>query len=199
MSLEQPWLGALGTLAVPALGHLYHFVLAVNITSGWGLSERNLGRLRLVLLAVVGGSAAFLLCRHLREPWWTWPWPLRGYALLCTVSGGLVLPISSLLLGMRPRPAGVEGRTDLLDLDDQHGVDAFVGAGKGHWLLRLPGNESLKLRRSEWTLIDPGLPPALDGLTIVQLSDLHFAPVTGAPISSAWWTPAWSGGPTWCS
>jgi predicted MPP superfamily phosphohydrolase len=42
-------------------------------------------------------------------------------------------------------------------------------------MLRVPGNESLQLRRREWTLTYPGLPPALEGLEILQISDLHFA------------------------
>ncbi len=176
MSLEPPWLGVLGAIAVPALGHLYHFILAVNITSGWGLRETNLARLRLVLLAILGASSAFLLARHVQDPWWNWVWPLRAYACLCLVSGGLILPLTSLGLGMRRRPGGVAGRSDLLDLDEQLGSDAMIGTGKGSRLLRLPGNESFQLLRREWVLHHPGLPQALEGLTIVQLSDLHFAP-----------------------
>ena len=176
MSLESPWLGVLGEIFVPALGHLYHFVLAVNITSGWGLRETSLARLRLVLLAILVASAAFLLARHVRDPWWNWVWPLRAYAYLCLVSGGLILPLTSLGLGMRCRPDGVAGRSDLLALDEQLGSETMIGTGKGSWLLRLPGNESFQLLRREWVLDHPGLPQALEGLTIVQLSDLHFAP-----------------------
>ncbi len=176
MSLEPPWLGVLGAIAVPALGHLFHFILAVNITSGWGLRERNLTRLRLLLMAILGASSALLLARHVQDPWWNWGWPLRAYACLCLVSGGLVFPLTSLRLGMRRRPAGVDGRSDLLDLDAQHGSAAMIGTGKQSWLLRLPGNESLQLLRREWVLQYPGLPRALEGLTIIQLSDLHFAP-----------------------
>jgi len=176
MSLEPPWLGVLGAIAVPALGHLYHFILAVNITSGWGLRETSLMRLRLVLLVILGASSALLLARHLQDPWWNWGWPLRAYAWTCLVSGGLVFPLTSLGLGMRRRPGWVDGRSDLLDLDEQVGRDAMIGTGKGSWLLRLPGNESFQLLRREWVLHHPGLPQALEGLTIVQLSDLHFAP-----------------------
>src|SRR5271165_864446 len=81
MSLESPWLGVLGAIFVPALGHLYHFILAVNITSGWGLRETSLARLRLVLLAILVASPAFLLARHVRDPWWNWVWPLRAYPM----------------------------------------------------------------------------------------------------------------------
>ncbi len=41
-------------------------------------------------------------------------------------------------------------------------------------LLLLPGNESLACHRVELVLSLPELPPALNGLRIVQLSDLHF-------------------------
>jgi len=106
MSLESPWLGVLGAIFVPALGHLYHFILAVNITSGWGLRETSLARLRLVLLAILVASAAFLLARHVRDPWWNWVWPLRAYAYLCLVSGGLILPLTSLGLNAAPARRG---------------------------------------------------------------------------------------------
>jgi len=51
-----------------------------------------------------------------------------------------------------------------------------VGKGRGSWILRLPGNESLQLRRHEWTLGYPSLPGGLEGLEVLQISDLHFAP-----------------------
>lgn len=41
-------------------------------------------------------------------------------------------------------------------------------------LLLLPGNESLACQRVDLALALPGLPPALNGLRIVQLTDLHF-------------------------
>ena len=129
-----------------------------------------------MLVAILVASSAFLLARHVQDPWWNWGWPLRAYACLCLVSGGLIWPLTSLGLGMRRRPRGVNGRSDLLDLDEQLGSDAMIGTGKGSWQLRLPGNESFQLLRREWVLYHPGLPQALEDLTIVQLSDLHFAP-----------------------
>ena len=41
-------------------------------------------------------------------------------------------------------------------------------------LARLPGNQILDLETNVKTLLVPRLPPCLDGLTIVHLSDLHF-------------------------
>ena len=43
-----------------------------------------------------------------------------------------------------------------------------------HFLVHLPGNESLQLDLTERAIDLPRLPPALDGLSIVHLSDLHF-------------------------
>jgi uncharacterized protein len=42
------------------------------------------------------------------------------------------------------------------------------------FLARLPYNEILRLDVVDWTLEVPRLPPALDGLSIVHLSDTHF-------------------------
>ena len=43
-----------------------------------------------------------------------------------------------------------------------------------HVLTQLPFNEMLQLEISRWIIDAPRLPPALDGLTIAHLSDLHF-------------------------
>jgi predicted MPP superfamily phosphohydrolase len=43
-----------------------------------------------------------------------------------------------------------------------------------HRLVHLPGNQILQLDVVQWMLDVPRLPPALDGLSIVHLSDLHF-------------------------
>ena len=43
-------------------------------------------------------------------------------------------------------------------------------------MLRLPRNESFRLHLREWDLAIPDLPEPLEGLQIVQISDLHIAP-----------------------
>ena len=48
-----------------------------------------------------------------------------------------------------------------------------------HLLTRLPLNEILQLEVSRWTLDMPRLPPTLDGLSIVHLSDTHFTGYVG--------------------
>jgi hypothetical protein len=50
-----------------------------------------------------------------------------------------------------------------------------------HAMVRLPGNESLALDLTERGLDVPRLPPALEGLSIVHLSDFHFTGMIGRP------------------
>jgi predicted MPP superfamily phosphohydrolase len=176
MSLESAWPGVIAAIFLPALGHVYHFILAVNVSSGLGFRETTLARIRLALCAVFTGSACLLLGQHMADPWWNWGWPWQAYPILCVASGGLLWPLLSFNLNTRSRPAGVSGRSQRLDLRRECGANALIGRGKGNWLLRLPGNESLQLCLREYDVCLAGLPRELEGLSIIQLSDLHLAP-----------------------
>jgi predicted MPP superfamily phosphohydrolase len=48
------------------------------------------------------------------------------------------------------------------------------GAGPYHWLTKLPGNEIFQLDVHEREFLIARLPAALDGLSILHLSDIHF-------------------------
>jgi predicted MPP superfamily phosphohydrolase len=172
------WLGpvALAILLPAAIGHLWHFVLLINVSSGLGYPESAMNRVRFWLFAALWVSSAVLLWMHLRDPFWTWPWPLESYAVLCVISGAIILPLSSLYLAIRKWPDGITGSARTIDLALEKGSDALIGAGRGSWLLRLPGHHSFQLCVREWEVSVPGLPASLDGLTIVQLTDFHFAP-----------------------
>jgi predicted MPP superfamily phosphohydrolase len=177
MSPDWPW-PAVVALAIPTgLGHLYHFILAINLASGLGYRESVLDRVRTGLFAGFYASSALLLWRHLHDqPWWIWPWPLWGYAVLCAVSGTVVWPLCSLGLAWRRRPGGVHHDAAVHQLAGPDGRAALIGDGRHSWLLRLPGNESFRLYLREWDVALPGLPEPLAGLRIVQISDLHMAP-----------------------
>ncbi len=71
---------------------------------------------------------------------------------------------------------GSSERESVLDLASMIGAGNLIGHGRFSWLLRMPGNQSLQLRKVEWTLTLPGLPQELDGLSLLHLSDLHLAP-----------------------
>jgi predicted MPP superfamily phosphohydrolase len=172
---DWPWPAAVA-LAVPAgLGHLCHFILVINVASGRGFPEGTMARIRAALFTALGISSALLLAKHLHEPWWTWAWPLRGYALLCVVTGTVVAPLASLGLAARRRPQGIAHDAALRRLAGPEERADLIGEGRGAWLLRLPGNEAFRLWLREWDVAVPGLPAPLEGLRIVQLTDLHLA------------------------
>jgi uncharacterized protein len=176
MSPDWHWPVILGLVVPPALGHLYHFILAINFVSALGFPEKTMTRSRMVIFACLWVSAAYLLWRHLQSPWWSWSWPLFSYAAVCAVSGLAVWPLNSLLLALRRTPPGITGTERTIDLANREGAEALVGEGQGAWLLRLPRNESFQLALRDWELTIPGLPMSLDGLEIIQLTDMHFAP-----------------------
>jgi predicted MPP superfamily phosphohydrolase len=166
----------LALVVPPAIGHFYHFVLLINVTSGLGFREHTMDRARTVLFAGFWASSALLLWAHLHDPWWSWRWPFRSYALLCVLSGMVLSPLASWRLARRRQPEGIEGSTRAVDLARTLGKMTLIGAGRRSWLLHLPNNESFRLRLREWELSMPGLPTPLDGLSIVHISDLHVAP-----------------------
>jgi len=176
MSPDWPWPVVVALVIPPALGHLYHFILLINVSSGLGLREPLMDRGRALLFAGLLISSILLLWMHVRAPWWTWSGTLWSYAVVCAVSGTIVWPFNSLLIARRRRPDGIAGRRETLDLAPTKRASAFIGSGRGSWLLRLPKNESLKLCLREWDLSITALPEPLEGLRIVQISDLHFAP-----------------------
>jgi predicted MPP superfamily phosphohydrolase len=175
MSLDRQWLAILALAVPPALGHLYHFVLVLNIGSGLGFSERTMDRVRSALIAILFATSALLLIGHIHNPWWNWAWPLRGYAVLCVVTGTLVAPLCSLRIALRRHPAGITGQSRMQDLARSAATGDLIGTGRNCWLLRLPGNESFRLHLREWDVGFRQLPEPFDGLRIVQLTDLHLA------------------------
>jgi predicted MPP superfamily phosphohydrolase len=178
MPMSVDWQGvAICALALPpALGHVYHFVLIVNIASGLGYPEPFMDRFRSALFAVLIATSAFLLFGHLRDPWWNWAWPMRGYAFLCFFSGTVIAPLASLRLAMRQRPQGIRGRSNVHDVARGVHPGELIGTGRRASMLRLPGNESFRLHLREWEVEFGQIPEAFDGLQVVQLTDLHLAP-----------------------
>ncbi len=176
MSPDWPW-EAVVALVVPAgLGHLCHLVLTINMISGLGYVEDTMDRVRTALFAGFWATSALLLWGHLHAPWWTWPWPIRGYAVLCAITGTVGWPVASLILASRRRPEGIDGVSEVRQIAGSDEHDEWIGNGRRSWLLRLPGNQSFRLCLREWDVALPDLPEPLAGLRIVQISDLHLAP-----------------------
>jgi len=159
-----------------ALGHLALFVLVVNVVHGLGHPEHILSRAKAVFLALFALVSAVIAWEAWNGAILAWSWPSLAYAVVCVATGLVLLPASTAYIHHRPRPAGIREQGTEIDLAATLGADALTGPGKYAWLLRLPGNESFRLRKVEWEVPMPGLPRALDGLSVLHLSDLHLAP-----------------------
>ena len=70
--------------------------------------------------------------------------------------------------------AGAFSREAAGDNRSEIGREFSAEENSHHLLARLPLNEILRLDVTDWTLDVPRLAPALDGLSIVHLSDFHF-------------------------
>jgi predicted MPP superfamily phosphohydrolase len=162
-------------LGLTALGHGCLVVLAVNVVHGLGVNWRRMEFAVLAGLAAAGLAGVALLAWGWSHPWGSWPWFARLYAATCMAVAGLGLPATTLARLTRRPPPGVHGRSAEVELTPREGAGPLVGEGRRGWLLRLPGNESLRPRAEEWRVEVPGLPPECDGLTIVHLTDLHFS------------------------
>jgi predicted MPP superfamily phosphohydrolase len=159
-----------------ALGHLAIAVYLVNVVLALGFKARGMDRLkRAVALGLLAVSASIGL-EVSRGGWSAWSWPLRAYAVICVGTIGVVVPLSCWRLHARREPDGNSERSDETDLAAGGAAADLVGPGAHAWLLRIPGNEALRLRKREWHVSLPSLPAAWDGLSLVHLTDLHFAP-----------------------
>lgn len=160
-------------LLLPLLiGHLALFVLVLNITHSVSMPDRWLTAINLTLLGATLVVAPLLVTQG---HWSGWSAVPRAYALLCLATCLVGLPLVTILRAARRLPDDIKVQGDVVDLAGDRGAGSFVGEGKHGWLLRLPGNRSLRLGRVECELSLPGLPRSLDGLTLVQLTDFHFA------------------------
>ena len=154
------------------IGHVALFALILNVTHSTNMPEKLLEVFNLALFFATLIALPFLVTQG---SWTTWPLIPRGYALLCLGTALVGIPVVTLIRSFRRMPDGVASRGEELDLAAELGTDRVVGEGRHRWLLRLPGNQSLRVARVECELNLPDLPLPLDGLTLVQVTDLHFS------------------------
>ncbi len=155
------------------VGHLALFVLCLNLLHSTAVPDKLLDALNLTLL---GATLLALPVMLTQGHWSTWPQPARGYALICLGIALIGLPVVTLLRAFRRPPTEVAStQRATLDFGRSLGMDQVVGEGKHNWLLRIPGNRSLRVDKVECELKPAQLPAALDGLTLVQITDTHFS------------------------
>jgi predicted MPP superfamily phosphohydrolase len=170
---------AAALFAAACLGHLLLLVGTHNWFWGLLLPKWLADGVHLAhAAAVLGGPAALLLVwgagvGELFDPanLETALAPLTLYLWLC-LGMAAWLPVVTLLRLRRREPvSGV--RAEVVDVARVLGKRP-AGEGKKAFLARLPGTEIFHVEYAERTLHPPRLPAALDGLTILHLSDLHF-------------------------
>lgn len=113
--------------------------------------------------------------------------PIWGWAALALGAIGLGFLVASTVRHWRYRPPACEVlvRSQVLDIRSQTAAP-LIGEGRAKWLARLPFNQQFTLEVQEKTYLQPQLPAAWDGLSIVHFSDTHFrGPVTRAYFEQA--------------
>lgn len=157
-------------------GHLTVCVWLLNVTHALGLEERRTKGIKLLFLTLVALVPLWFGEEAWSGPWLAWSLPARLYGALCLGATLVALPAITVMRALRRTPAGIVERSEEIDLFEGGQREDFIGPGKHAWMLRLPRNESLRLRKREWQVTLPGLPASWDGLRLLHLTDLHFAP-----------------------
>ncbi len=102
-----------------------------------------------------------------------WRLVLPGYLGVCWGAGFVGLPWNTMRrILRRPSRTLLAERVKVVDVADRLGSKP-LGDGKYRRIANLPGNQVFQLALVERTLRLPRLPAAWDGLTILQLSDMH--------------------------
>ena len=104
----------------------------------------------------------------------SWPLPLRIYGSGCLAISLIALPAAAVQRRLRLNPRGVVVRSRDVDLRRSPEGVPRIGTGVRAMMLRLPGNESMRLRTYDYSVTVNGLPPELNGLSVLHLSDFHF-------------------------
>ena len=159
-----------------AIGHITLFVLIVNVVHALGHRGTIANGFKIALLSGFSIGSAILAWEACHGAITFWSWPSLIYGTVCVITGLFLLPLSTSILHLRDQPGGIQGHDTTLDLAQTEGLENLVGPGRFGFLLRLPGNQSLQLCKIECDVTIAGLPSALDGLSILHLSDVHLAP-----------------------
>jgi len=170
MGLDWLW------LALILVGHLGVFVVVVNVVHALGISNNWLSVFKVVAIGWFLLGSLGLVYATSQGVWTSWPIVPRIYAGICLLVALVGIPTTTLFRFWRRHPENIAERLEEIDFVETHGQDALIGEGKHAWILRLPGNESLRICKREWEIVLPSLPREWDGLSILQLTDLHFAP-----------------------
>lgn len=158
-----------------AIGEVACVALAINVVHGLGWRNRWHEKATMAAVAACGLISLEMTRRYWMVPVAEWPTLLKLFASICAFTGLVGLPLATLARWRRGRPSAVAPRDERRQLFDKAERETFIGEGPHSWMLRLPGNESLDLVARDWTVAFPHLPPELEDLSILHLTDLHFS------------------------
>ncbi len=103
-----------------------------------------------------------------------WKWLAGVYSVVCTLKASTA--VYWWIRGKLARPPALLRRLGRWPIPLPGGdLLREQKAFPARWLLRLPGNESLRLELTDLAVELPRLPPQLDRLRLVHLSDLHLS------------------------
>jgi uncharacterized protein len=156
---------------VAFVGHSFLFTTLLNVLYSRALPKKLLKPWRLLTGLIIFAFPLLLLAVSSDSP--VAVSAASAYLRLCAALGVLYFALT-LWRNVRPKPKCVrEESTRTLDLRAELGA-AVVGDGLHQWAARVPGNGAFQFDITDITLAVAELPPELDGLTILHLSDLHF-------------------------
>jgi predicted MPP superfamily phosphohydrolase len=155
-------------------------LLVIGVTAGHLLLVRELlARLYRLAMPWLLWLAVFvlLLASCVIVPWFfvryarpDHPVLWQSYIAVCL---GALLASTISRLRARKDPALLAERGEVVDVAARLGHRP-AGTGARSWLARAPGNELFKVEIADREIVLPNLPPALDGLSVLHLTDLHF-------------------------
>ena len=170
------------------LGHAFFWIGPINRLHAFAISRRIINRLTVACLfcgaAIPIAVAAWLYARNV-EPGATASWErfadgsivgtlIAVYVAMCWCVAAITLLRLACFRFLHRRPSIVRFHGTRRAAIDPNPAAVGSHETSHHFLTRLPLNEVLQLHVTDWTLDAPRLSPALDGLSIVHLSDFHF-------------------------
>jgi predicted MPP superfamily phosphohydrolase len=168
--------------ALASFGNAYLLMVLVNVVYSQPYHRHFLKAFRAIMGLLIFGSPIAFLCLLGAAPW---PiianafdtgsrLPLAIYLLMVLAMALVVFPIVTARRALRPRPAAVVSETTVtIDVAKELGSPPF-GDGESLHMAKLPFNDIFRVDFTTLTLALPDVPASWDGLTLLQISDLHF-------------------------
>ncbi len=162
------------------IGHVMAMIFILNSSHGIGVNFRHIDRAVFGCLGIAGLIGLWLVFQVWGQPWTAWNWAIRAYSIPCYVLCLIAFPAVTIVRLFRRSPSESRlTRSETIDIRNLAPLDELVGQGPRSKMLKWSSNDSLRLTLSEWSVSIADLPSELDGLTILHLTDLHFAPTYG--------------------